>query len=69
MEKKKNFWKKIEQLKPIENFSLEHLLGEIERKIIKKIAEDFKEEIINDFKNKREDWAHWWFNDLVNIPF
>lgn len=55
LEKKKNFWKKIEQIKPMENFSLEHLLTDIDRKIIQKIAEDCKEEILIDFKNKRED--------------
>jgi hypothetical protein len=37
---------------------LGHLLGDTERRIIKKIAEDCKEEILNDFKNKREDRAH-----------
>lgn len=58
LEKKKNFWKKIEQIRPAEGFYLEHLLGDQERKIIKRIADDCKEEILNDFKNKREDRAH-----------
>lgn len=58
LEKKKNFWKKIEQIKPMENFTLDHLVGDIERKIIKKIADDCKDEILSDFKNKREDRAH-----------
>jgi hypothetical protein len=52
LEKKKNLWKKIEQIKPAEGFSLEHLLGDEERKIIKKIADDCRDEILSDFDGK-----------------
>jgi hypothetical protein len=39
----------------MENFTLDHLVGDIEKKIIKMIADDCKDEILSDFKNKRED--------------
>lgn len=53
----------------MESFNLSHLLGEVELKIIWKIAEGIKEEIISDFKNKKEERAHRRLYDLQNIPF